>query len=347
MRESKLNYGWMESEEGDLQGFNLGYDFCAEHEASIKGLLSAFGVDLPDSPVGIEDRVITQVPPALQLLEYMAKPRDKRRKGFPAALLVLEPYLSRNATSAAALAASLGLSLYTSTCATDSEVRVGWDQSTFAIHVCGDENLRRLKALHSAILARDLALANPACLGFRRQGPCFVQVSHISPEHKKTIRENDLAAKRLHDVVKASGIEDALARAGKCWYALSPDWYDRDREEGLLFFLNPCEQHRYHHGWFTVDELRAWAANTGPVLQDPALVVFNQDHPDWELHLIQGLHASGLALRHHPRLEWLDTDRTRVGVHLRPAVGHAGRLPEGLYDFQELMAQYLPTAETA
>lgn len=346
MRESTHESGWMVSETGVVQGFCLGFDFCAEHERGVTGLLSVFGVQLPPTPIGIEARTITQVPEALQFLEYSVKPRDKRRKAFPAAMLVLEPYTTRQALSAAEIAKSLRVSFYRSETAEDGEVCVGWDHSTFAINVCGAENIARLKALHDAFQAKDIAVANPSYFGFSRQGPCFVQPSLVNEAAKQSIRDSDLAYKRLREAVDASGIEETLRTAGKRWYALSPAWDNREMEEDLVFFLNPCEQRKYHHGWFNLEELKAWAADSGPVLQDEKLVAFDKAHVDWEYNLVKGVNEKGLGIR-HARLEWMDEAKTQVGVRIRPAIRCEAEFPEGLYEFNELMAKYAATAEAA
>ena len=46
-----------------LVGFNLGADFCAEHEWGIKGIVREFGVD--GNKVGIDGRMVTVVPKSL------------------------------------------------------------------------------------------------------------------------------------------------------------------------------------------------------------------------------------------------------------------------------------------
>ena len=40
-----------------------------------------------------------------------------------------------------------------------------------------------------------------------------------------------------------------------------------DDTGNLRFFLNPREQNRYNHGWFSLEELKAWAGDTGPIIK--------------------------------------------------------------------------------
>jgi hypothetical protein len=66
----------------------------------------------------------------------------------------------------------------------------------------------------------------------------------------------------IKQVVLASGIETQLATAGKRYYALSP----RRQDDGSLkFWLNPQDQHLNNSGWFTLEQLRLWAVDEGPI----------------------------------------------------------------------------------
>jgi hypothetical protein len=63
---------------------------------------------------------------------------------------------------------------------------------------------------------------------------------------------------RLFEEVKTT-----LQDQGKQWFSLERwQWM----EGGIKFWLNPNDQDIYHSGWFSIDELIAWAHDTGPVM---------------------------------------------------------------------------------
>jgi hypothetical protein len=63
---------------------------------------------------------------------------------------------------------------------------------------------------------------------------------------------------RLFEEVKTT-----LQDQGKHWLSLERwQWMDG----GIRFWLNPNDQDIYRSGWFSIDELIAWAHDTGPVM---------------------------------------------------------------------------------
>lgn len=90
--------------------------------------------------------------------------------------------------------------------------------------------------------------------------------SRVAPQVRADVLATDREHKRLLAAAAATGIEQRLKAAKRGWYALSPGWVD-ERKQEVHFFLNPMEQPRYNHGWFTVAELDAWAAGHGPVMK--------------------------------------------------------------------------------
>lgn len=35
-----------------------------------------------------------------------------------------------------------------------------------------------------------------------------------------------------------------------------------------MFWLNPMNQKKYNHGWFTIEELQQWAKDNGPIVKN-------------------------------------------------------------------------------
>ncbi len=65
-----------------------------------------------------------------------------------------------------------------------------------------------------------------------------------------------------------SGIVQELRKADKSWFSLGGTLIS-SAEGTLKAWLNPQEQGKYHCGYFTLEELRAWARNEGPVIRVP------------------------------------------------------------------------------
>ncbi|HMO55760.1 MAG TPA: hypothetical protein PKA05_00370 [Roseiflexaceae bacterium] len=60
-------------------------------------------------------------------------------------------------------------------------------------------------------------------------------------------------------------IKITLRDQGKDWWSLETwQWM----EGGIRFWLNPKDQDLYSSGWFSIDELIAWAHDIGPVMID-------------------------------------------------------------------------------
>ena len=63
---------------------------------------------------------------------------------------------------------------------------------------------------------------------------------------------------------EAMTIEQRLRHAGRDWFQL--------REEGDAWLLNPVQQDRYNHGWFTLADLEEWVHDRGPIVKGDAKV---------------------------------------------------------------------------
>ena len=144
---------------------------------------------------------------------------------------------------------------------------------------------------------------------------------------------------KAHSV--ATGIEEVLKAAGKKWYALSPGWRDK-RKQHVDFFLNPCEQERYDFGWFTVEELRQWARDEGPVLLDKTLRDFQRTQEGFELmqQVQNQLKQHGIRTRNNSKLVWMDADKTVKGIFLHVYYEDEDKLSDGTYAIDELLARF-------
>ena len=62
-------------------------------------------------------------------------------------------------------------------------------------------------------------------------------------------------------------VKSALTDQGKEWHSLER-WQWMDGE--IRFWLNPNEQDIYRAGWFSIDDLIAWAQDRGPIMIEEA-----------------------------------------------------------------------------
>ncbi len=349
MRRAYQDLGWLTQEDNQtVFGFSLGFDFCGEHEFGARYIKDALGIAQKDIPVGVEDRTMTKVPSTLELVEYDLRSRDKRyKKSMPAALLLCTDELryGDRPKEMDELTRRLDVGFMWDFAADKKwyesgkhDVASSWSShGGFAIHVRGAENVARLKELHAAFLACQVSVADAAIIGFQRKALSLVMNERLPQEVLKTVRERDEAFQRLHAAKDATGVEDMLKAKGLGFYALSPAW-QYEENSGLLFFLNPQEQKKYAHGWFTEEELREWAEGRGPVLDsrdiEPRL---KQEDPDWGIHLHMGLQEQGISLRVFEKFVWLDEQKTRIGVRLHVHRNSQDKLPEGTYPLETVL----------
>lgn len=353
MRDSCNSKEWILDSTGKLLGLSLGYAHCSEHSEDVGPLHRFFGISSAKYPVGVIDRKATVCPPMLTFVEYDYAPRDKRRKHYKAASLMLrDSRYDRHDMTHQQLLKSFDLDFYSDINRPDAlpqdDMMCAWDPEEFGVHVRGDDNIAKLRQMYEAMQALDVAIGRPTSEGFMRSGLAFVIFSAVPADADQSVTQADLAHKKLHEAAEASGIYQLMKETGTRWIALSPDWYDREKQDSLIFFLNPNDQQNCTYGWFTLDELTQWAKHrTGPIMRDAGLEEFSRFRKGWDYSLLNGLQGHGLNTRHGARLEWIDEAKTQVGIRIQPAKGSADRLPEGLYPFDELMAKYCKVPEAA
>ncbi len=211
MRRAYNEFGFtLNDATGQLEGFNLGFDFCAEHERGFEYLTRALGLPALELPQGIEDRTATQVPPFLQLREFTLRPRDRRfKKTMPAAVLFCgEPYQQRielldSNPEQFCQTVDAGL-LFDPTTKSSSygpaqgEVASSWSsRSGFTIAVRGERNITLLRELHAAFLNKDIAYGSGVSSGFKRTSAALVIASRISQETREHVLARDQAYRKI------------------------------------------------------------------------------------------------------------------------------------------------------
>jgi hypothetical protein len=346
MRRAYFESGFITASDGTLQGIGLGYDRCHEHESGAAGISTIFGVPVKDIPVGIEDRTATHTPNVM-FGTYKAKPRDKRRRAFDAAYLaVASNYVhhSELEKNPGKVLEKFGVYFVGEMSDPDHKPQYdlvcAWARDGFVIHVRGAANIAYLHELRDAISRCDIAIGLPWARAFLRGGVSFVIPSRLPQDAIDSVIARDLAHKKLIEAAHATGIYEELEKAGKRYHALGPDWVDPEKQDEVMFFLNPWEQKDNNHGWFTVEELRAWCRNEGIIKKDPKLTAFAAEHRDFGYDLVVGMKAQDMYLRVHEVLTWADEAKTVIGARLLVSKRSQHLLPSGVYPVQELMQRF-------
>lgn len=239
--------------DGQLVGFDLGADFCAEHEWGIKGIRRAF--QLNDDKIGIDKRMITVIPKALVY-------KDMTYENMKCHLLVLIPYCYDEDDVNIAKDDLRRWELY-SYGLENSGIVTAWDEKSFAILVT-DKYKNELKELYQAFQSLDVAIGIAPSEAFRNGGLKFCIKSKLPEETIQSIKDADLDYIALQEAVEKTKIKDILAKAGKKYFALSPRWKDENKKEAI-FWLNPWDQQNNNFGWYTVQDLKDWAKGKGKI----------------------------------------------------------------------------------
>lgn len=236
-----------------LVGFDLGADYCAEHEWGIKGILREFQVNT--DKVGIEKRMVTVIP---KLLIY----KDITYRKIKCHLLALVPYWYFDEDIKITKDNLDSWELYDYYFEKNG-ITTAWDEKSFAILVT-DKYENELKELYNAFLNLDVAIGIAPSEVFKNGGLKFCIKSRLPKETIEKIKADDLDYIALQKAAERTKIKKILEKAGKKYLALSPRWKDENKKE-VVFWLNPYYQNIDNYGWFTVDDLKDWAKDKGKI----------------------------------------------------------------------------------
>lgn len=242
---------------GKVIAINLSADYCAEHECGIPSLRRAFGIPGTEKKVGIQARTITTLPP-----EFGFGPV----KG--GAALWWHKHYGNKGEHPLANYIDTELRFYG-----DRTIAAAWndgigDSGSFAVRVT-EKHAAVLTEFAEAFKRHDVAIWLGGGGVFQNAGLVIAIASRVPADLAAKMKEGDEDRRNMLAASKATGIEAELTKAGKNWFALSPGWkHDEDKTAfSVAYWLNPMEQDRYNAGWFTVEQLREWAVDKGPVMK--------------------------------------------------------------------------------
>lgn len=252
---------WRLTDKGELCGVNFGYDFCAEHESGIAGIRESFGIKSYVSGIktgikkilgifkpamGIDARLITVKPNNLQF----------KQKGDFCCIYYSSDMLVKFSDSTFEdgikslsweMSKPSGLDLCTY-----------WGENCFMVITTNQPYFQTLKKGFNDV--------NMAIFTAGRLGLVLCLPDKLDDRTKTELYASDLNAWELRIAMDESGIEKELKSAKKEYFALNPAWKNPATKE-IWFWMNPCETNQYNHGWFTIDELKEWTKEKGPIIK--------------------------------------------------------------------------------
>lgn len=230
------------TEDNKVLGISFGHDYCTEHEWGIKDIRDYFGIEPREGALGLDARTITIFP-----IEFCIWVEDKKQ-GF-----ICHPAYPRTGTFPQL--------------PYDKELKAAWDRSGFTAYSNRPHQVAALKEIYEALSCKNAVIDlfgsdNP----FARPGLCILIANRIPQEVLDEWYETDRkhAEMQTRWREEAGDLENILEGCGKRYHFLGNY---QEFNGKLKAFLNPMDQARNNSGWFTVEELRQWADDEGPIVR--------------------------------------------------------------------------------
>lgn len=272
--------------EDKVIGVCLGYDHCSEHEWGIKRLEKLLGTKKTEKKLwglgrskpilGIDSRRIHTLDPH-HLLYRETLDGDGLLVYWPRHLGVVNGDEADESRVDAQIDNLLNRILAFSHWDKKNDIDIisAWSDGSFAIRVVGNDNIEYLRSIYDALRNNNaiVTLAHTAYPDVFPDGGLYIFIGDEFPEHvDEAMKQDDQSRMELRKAHQKLGLEQELKNKGKRWFALSPRWVKDFRspvesEYDMIYWLNPMEQRIYKAGWFTVEELRQWGDNEGPVIK--------------------------------------------------------------------------------
>lgn len=241
-------------------GINLGADYCAEHEWGIKVLRRYFGIisESEDGTpiIGLDRRRVRQVPDGLRFFDYRSK--------YKLFCLTYDPHYKYAAERLGPFHVPDELHYHDK-----DDLGTAWDEDSFGILT---RQGKMLGELYEAIKAMDALIFLGGGGVFQNSGLHILIASRIPSEQAQQAYDLDMDGIRLKAADNATGIREVLESAKKTYFALSPRWIMEDfksrSQYPVMYWLNPMEQSLHNFGWYTVEDLKLWAEDKGPVIKE-------------------------------------------------------------------------------
>ena len=260
-----------------LLAVNLCADYCAEHEWGIKDLQTAFGVKSGWGNYGIKKRKVTKIPKALVWVKL-----EDGREGF-----VYRSFWYSNSAKEEDTAAVAAKSVNQ-----DSDLKpfseiydraqqksvknpkrlaCAWSERDFGCVSDDMSDIIMLKEIFKQFQKKNVIFTfSNALPAFENPGLIIAIADRLPKEVVKMLTDADKEFHEIEKFVVKSGIRELLKAKGKGYFALSPRRWDGG---SIKFWLNPYDQDKNHYGYFTLEELRQWADDKGPIPMTPKQII--------------------------------------------------------------------------
>lgn len=271
MKQTYLNKEWLFNKSGEFCGVNLGSDFTSEHEWGIDGIKASFGVN----------NTIKKRMPGSRLFSFIFKEKTVQLFGIDARKMTTRPngFTVLNKDGVRGIGhydwnydnlADRWFGSYMKDAVRlikdkDLAFVAWWSSKGFFI---ASRDTSKLDAIMQAIVDKDLAFILGSRKVFSNGGLILAIASKLDRDVLDELEDGDRDYYEVLKASDASGIHEILKKSNKTYYALSPSWRRVSGQRELVFWLNPANQHLYNSGWYSVDELKQWAQDEGPIMKD-------------------------------------------------------------------------------
>ncbi len=277
-------------------GVCLGADFTAEHEQGVGPLRRVFGSTRPPSTPWYPDG------PSMTDYEFWKAERDNKLSGILGSLLskvgvtlpdppAPEMGISKRkitklpeegfgwlkSTDDTAEGFGFNVSSWNMQSVVDAhaKMRMGddlvgaWDNKSFLVLARSDKAKASLRDLYDSVMELDAMFTMP--MGFlQTRGLCVIRASDFPVEAAKKLLVDDMDTFIGEKAFHETGIEAVLKTKGKRWFSLGSRFGEGQRQQPMntwKCWLNPREQDIHNYGYFTIEELRLWGDDKGPVMK--------------------------------------------------------------------------------
>lgn len=250
---------WRLNDKKEFCGINFGYDFCAEHEFGIAGIREGFGIKTYTGnqtinaikkfvgtlkpTLGIDARLITQKPLTLQF----------RQKGDFCAV-----YYASSKFSDSILEEGIKSLAWEMNKPHGKDLLCYWGDDSFMIITTNQD--------YYLLIRKAFAENNIAIFTAGKNGLVICMPNKLDDRTKTELYSSDLNMWELKQASDETGIERELKSAKKEMLVLTPGWKNRTTKE-VHYWMNPKDQQKYNHGWFTAAELKEWINEKGPIIK--------------------------------------------------------------------------------
>jgi hypothetical protein len=245
-----------------LLGIDLSTDFCAEHEWGIANLKRDFGISDDISVYGLARRKVTRIPEELKWVEFKSTLTVARYNAEPG------EKLGKKMLSNAGFVYHFWLGREPEKLGTHSELsgrglRTAWSENDFAAVSNDPADITALYELFTELkMGNAVIMLGGSQNPFENAGMVIAIADRLPALLFEEWYAFDADYHKMRQEFDATGIELILNAAGKKYFALSPR---RQKDGSLLYWLNPYEQQTTNFGWFTLEDLRLWAVDQGPI----------------------------------------------------------------------------------